>query len=81
MGVAMANYAAPVQNGHSVAFDPIAFEGGDGASRNTLIVEADEEEGVYIAEFDMSRIRDWRERETWGNAYRKPRRYQMFISM
>lgn len=81
VGVAMANYAAPQQNGHSVAFEPMAFEGEDGASRNTLVVEAGQEEGVYIAEFDMRRIRDYRSRETWGNSYRKPRSYQMLTSM
>ena len=81
VGVAMANYAAPQQNGHSVAFDPIAFDGEDGPSRNTLVIEAGEEEGVYIAEFDMRRIRDYRNRETWGNAYRKPRSYQLLTSM
>lgn len=81
VGVAMANYAAPQQNGHSVAFDPIAFDGEDGSSRNTLIIQAGEEEGVYLAEFDLSRIRDYRGRETWGNAYRKPRSYHMLTSM
>lgn len=81
VGVAMANYATPQQNGHSVAFDPIAFDGEDGASRNTLIIQAGEEEGVYIAEFDMGGIRDYRNRETWGNAYRKPRSYHMLTSM
>jgi len=81
VGVAMANYAAPQQNGHSVAFDPMAFESEGGVSRNTLIIQAGEEEGVYIAEFDMGGIRDYRARETWGNAYRKPRSYHMLTSM
>lgn len=30
-----------------------------------------EEETIAVAEFDMTEIRKWRERETWGNAYRK----------
>jgi predicted amidohydrolase len=80
VAVAMANYAAPKDNGHSVAFDPIAFEG-DEASRNTLAVEAGESEGVYIAEFDMDKIRAWREHEGWGNAFRKPRRYSLLTSL
>ncbi|MDO8691449.1 MAG: carbon-nitrogen hydrolase family protein [Dehalococcoidia bacterium] len=81
VGVAMANYAAPQLNGHSAAFDPMAFEGENGASRNTLIVEAGEDEGVYMAEFEMDRIRAYRSLETWGNAYRKPRSYHMLTSM
>lgn len=79
-GVAMANYAAPQQNGHSVAFDPIAFEG-DGSSRDTCVVEAGEEEGVYLATFDLGRLRDWRAREAWGNSFRKPHRYGLLTSL
>lgn len=75
VGVAMANYAAPEQNGHSIAVDPVAYPVIDGGPRDTLIVEAGEREGVYLAEFDMDTIRAYRERETWGNAYRRPRLY------
>jgi len=75
VGVAMANYAAPQANGHSVAFDGIAFDAY--GSRDTCLVEAGEEEGVYLAAFDMARLRAWREREVWGNAYRKLRAYQL----
>ncbi len=75
VGVAMANYAAPQNNGHSVAFDAVSFPEVDGAPQDTLIVEAGEHEDVCIAAFDMGAIRAYRERETWGNAYRKPRCY------
>jgi N-carbamoylputrescine amidase len=80
IGVAMANYATPQENGHSVAFSPVAF-GRDERSRDTLVVEAGENEGVYLAEFDMHQIRAWREREVWGNAFRKPRRYSLLTSL
>jgi len=79
VGVAMANYAAPQANGHSVAFDAVAFDE-KGDAPDTMIVEAGEGEGVYIAEFDMDRIRAYREREAWGNAFRKPRCYDQLIS-
>lgn len=72
VGVAMANYAGPGW-GNSVAYDPVAFV--DGKSRDTTIVEADESEGIFYARFDMDRIRDYRARETWGNAFRRPHRY------
>lgn len=49
VGLAMANYAAPQNNGHSIAFDPIAYPVPDGEARNNLILEADEMEGVFIA--------------------------------
>ncbi len=79
VGVAMANYAAPQENGHSVAFDCIAFD--DAGSRDMCIIEAGEEEGVYIAGFDMAKVRAWREHEAWGNAYRKPRSYEVLGSL
>jgi N-carbamoylputrescine amidase len=79
VGVAMTNYAAPQNNGHSVAFDPVAYVGGDaekdGEARDTLIIEAGEQEDVFIATFDMDAIRDYRRRETWGNSFRRPRLY------
>ena len=79
MGVAIANSAAPQQNGHSVAFDGVAFGEGEG-SRETLLVEAGESEGVYLAQFDMDRIRAYRRREVWGNAFRRPRLYDLLTS-
>ncbi len=72
VGVAMANYAAPDENGHSVAYDGAAFDQ-DGRSRDTLIVEAGEAEGVYLATFDLDLLRGYRAREVWGDAFRQPR--------
>ncbi len=77
--VALANYAAPQEDGHSVAFDPIAFT--QSGSRDTLVVRAGPEEGIYLAHFDLERLRDWREREAWGNSFRKPHRYGLLTSM
>ena len=80
VGVAMTNYAAPQENGHSVAYDGMAYHEVtppivDGQPRNTLIIEAGDNEDVYLATFDMTALRAYRERETWGNAYRRPRLY------
>lgn len=79
VGVAMANYAAPQNNGHSVAFDAIACER-YGNFKDTLIIEAGESEGDYLAQFDMAAIRDYRQRETHGNAFRKPHLYGLLTS-
>lgn len=73
VGVAMTNYPAPQCNGHSVAFDAMAFV--DERPIDPLIVEADLEEGILLADFDLDRLRAYRESETWGNAYRKPHTY------
>ena len=79
VGVAMTNYAAPQENGHSVAFDGVAFDA-DGNARDTLVVEAGEGEGIYLAAFDMDEIRGYRSREVWGNAFRRPHRYGLLTS-
>ena len=79
LGVAMANYAAPQENGHSVAYDGIAFDEHEG-SRDMCLVEAGADEGVYLARFDMDRLRIYRSIEAWGNAYRKPRCYGLLTS-
>lgn len=79
VGVAMTNYAAPQNNGHSVAFDAVAYPVIDGDARNTLIIEAGETEGVYLATFDMENIRAYRARESWGNAYRRPGLYSALV--
>jgi predicted amidohydrolase len=81
VGVAMANYAAPQNNGHSVAFDAEAFAETDVTARDTLIVEAGEAEGIFIATFDLDRLRAYRAREIWGNAYRKPRCYDILTAL
>jgi len=79
LGVAMTNYAAPQNNGHSIAFDGIAFDE-KGSPRDMLAVEAGEKEGIYIAEFDIDKLREYRKHEVWGNAFRKPERYSMLIN-
>lgn len=73
VAVALANYAAPQETGHSIAFDPISFD--KGRSRDMLVVEAGEAEGVYLANFDLDAIRDYRERESWGDSFRRPGLY------
>jgi predicted amidohydrolase len=78
VGVAMTNYPG-LRFGHSVAFHPIAFD--EKGSHDTLIVEAGEEEGIYLAPFDMEAIRDYGRRETWGNAFRRPHRYGVLTSL
>jgi N-carbamoylputrescine amidase len=80
VGVAMTNYAAPQNNGRSAAFDGMAYPVPDGEPRDTLIIEAGEREDVYLAGFDMDSIRAYREREVWGNAYRRPRLYGRLTS-
>ncbi len=72
--VALTNYAAPRDNGHSIAFDGIAFDA-QGSSRDMCLVQADAREAVFIAELDLEKLRAYRAAEVWGSAFRKPHAY------
>lgn len=78
VGVAMANYASPQQNGHSVAFSPIVYDG-DENTLDPALIEAGAEEGIYLADFDIEAIRKYRRLETQGDAYRKPKAYGALV--
>ena len=69
MGVAMANYPAPMGNGCSTAYD----------ANGTCLVIAGEEEGLFVASFDMDAIRKRRLKTIHGNAYRRPHRYGLLL--
>jgi len=79
VGVAMANYAAPQNNGHSIAFDGMAFAE-TGGPRDMLLVEAGEHEGIYLAPFDLAALRAYRAREAMGDAFRRPHRYGALVA-
>jgi predicted amidohydrolase len=69
--VAMANYPRPYQNGRSVAF----------SSTGDCVVLAGAAEGIFMAAFDLEEVRRRRAKSIWGNAYRRPHRYQALVSM
>lgn len=81
VGIATTNYpkGKPDCNGHSSAFDGIAYRIDEPCSRDTLIIEAGETEGIYIAEFPIDEMREYRSREVHGNAYRHPNKYKLLI--
>ncbi|MCA5959495.1 carbon-nitrogen hydrolase family protein [Blautia sp. RD014234] len=81
-GIATVNYpfGKPDCNGHSTAFDGIAYREGEPGSRDTLIIEAGEREGIYIADFPLDEIRVYRRTEVHGNAFRHPGKYGLLVS-
>lgn len=84
VGVALTNYPSPKCNGRSQAYSPVVCTEdtieGSGYMIDNLIIMADEKEGIFIAEFDMDEIRKYRQREVWGNAYRKVNAYKYSTS-
>lgn len=81
-GIATCNYPAgmPDCNGHSSAFDGVVYLPDLPDSRDTCILEAGEAPGIYLAEFDMDMLREYRKNEVHGNAYRHPQKYQLLVS-
>ncbi len=81
VGVATCNYPAEVPdcNGHSNAFDGVAYLPDLPGSRDTCILEAGEEAGVYVAVFDMDMLREYRANEVHGNAFRHPKKYGALV--
>lgn len=74
LGVAMTNY--PNLQGKSVAFDGMRKKGEE---YNPLLVIADDSNDIFIAEFDVKKLREYREREIWGDAYRRPHLYKSLM--
>lgn len=81
LAIATCNYPAdqPDCNGHSTVFDGVAYLPELAGSRDMCIVEAGEAEGIYMAELDMDMLRNYRENEAHGNAYRHPHKYGMLV--
>jgi N-carbamoylputrescine amidase len=78
VAVAVANYAAPQENGHSTLVDPIAFDA-EGRSRDTRVFEAGEAEDVCVVRLDLDALREWRRREVWGDQCRRPETYGALV--
>lgn len=77
LAVVTCNYPAgqPDCNGHSTVFDGVAWLPGEPGTRDMCVFEAPGEEGVYLAEIDMERLREYRAREVMGKKYRRPEAY------
>ncbi len=82
VGIVTCNYPASVPdcNGHSTAFDGIAYLPDSPVSRDTCILDAGEQEGISTAVFDLDALRTYRETEVHGNAFRHPKKYHLLVS-
>ena len=77
-GVVMAN--PPGENaGNSCAFSPICWEN-DLSVDNTILLADDKSSELYFADFDMEKIRNYRNREMMGNTFRKVKAYAELLN-
>lgn len=74
VAVATCNYPAgqPDCNGHSTVFDGVAWLSNEPGVRDMCILEAPEEEGIYVAGIDLDMLRTYRASEVMGNKFRHP---------
>ena len=81
LAVATCNYpkGQPDCNGHSTVFDGVAWLRNESGVRDMCILEAPEEEGIYLAEINMDMLRHYREHEVNGNKYRHPDKYGILV--
>ena len=81
VAIATCNYPSSVPdcNGHSTLFDGVAYLPDTPESRDTCILEADESEGIFIADLDLEQLRRYRKTEVHGNTYRRPELYKDII--
>ena len=77
LAVCTCNYPKghPDCNGRSTVFDGVAWLEDEPDVRDMCILEAPEEEGIYLAEIDMDMLRKYRMIEVMGSRYRHPERY------
>ncbi len=80
--IATSNYpkGVPDCNGGSSLFDGVAYLPHLAGSRDTCMLQAKEDEGIYIAELDLQQLRRYRETEVHGNAYRRPQKYGLLTN-
>lgn len=78
VAVATCNYpkGQPDCNGHSTVFDGVAWLPDEPGARDMCVLEAPEEEGIYLAEIDMDMLREYRAHEVMGNKFRRPEAYK-----
>lgn len=76
VGIVTVNYAN--HGGKSSAYSPIVININKHELDSELLV-MDDKEDVKIAQFNMNEIREYRSRETLGDAYRKPYAYKQLI--
>ena len=75
LAIATCNYpeTVPDCNGGSSVFDGVAYLPEEEHSRDTCILQAGGQEGIYLASLNLDQLRSYRQQEVHGNAYRHPK--------
>ena len=81
LAIATCNYpeTVPDCNGGSSVFDGVAYLPEEEHSRDTCILQAGGQEGIYLASLNLDQLRSYRQQEVHGNAYRHPKKYGLLV--
>lgn len=79
VGIAMANPNGK-NAGYSCAYSPICWDCNGECVDNTILLADDITEGFYFADFDIDKIRAYREHEMMGNTFRKVNAYTELLN-
>lgn len=83
LAIATCNYPALQRdcNGHSTLFDGVIYDMETGVPRDMLVCETGEEEGVFLAELDVTMLREYRKRENCNFKNRRPELYGLITEI
>ena len=74
VGIVMSN--PPGDNcGNSCAYSPICWDENGMCVDNTILLADDKTSSLYFADFDIEKLREYRNREMLGNTFRKVKAY------
>ncbi|MCI1858166.1 MAG: carbon-nitrogen hydrolase family protein [Sporolactobacillus sp.] len=79
VGVAMANPPGP-NAGCSCAFSPICWDKRGHCVDNTIFIGDALTDDIFIADFDLERLREYRRSEMMGNTFRKVQAYSELLN-
>jgi predicted amidohydrolase len=78
VGIVMAN--PPGEDaGCSCAFSPIVWDPNGKSVNNTIMIADNMTEGLYLAQFDLEELRNYRNKDMMGNTFRKVKAYQELL--
>lgn len=77
-GVVMANPPGK-QGGRSCAFSPVCWDEEEHCVDNTVLMCDEMTDGIFIAEYNLNKLRHYREHEMMGNTFRKVKAYAKLL--
>lgn len=81
LAIATCNYpdTVPDCNGGSTVFDGVAYLPEEEGSRDTCLLQAGPDAGIYLTDLNLTQLRQYRAAEMQGDTYRRPHKYALLV--